>query len=533
MAKNTRRLLRGWTIDSENAQILDDGFRVSQKKNGAFNLKFFIAETSEYYAEKSRRANKTVRPGLIDPQKLGDLPDIDQGYKRVHLSLNKSFRTQPAICVSIDFDKKGVLLKDTIKLEAVEFENKRQLTENDATDLVRNGDEEMRVAHELAQRIDYHCGHRRLEKINSSAPGSFIQTTFSNIANAAITHYARENNIPLVYQNRKAHIEALNTSISTREEAYTALDILFECDDCEKIQASCYAKLDDHRYSNQSAGNIQKGFHHFARFSSPMQSLMDCANLMNVAHFIKTEDTNTCPFDQNDMGHIAEATTAIKVSHQLKEAAVKSLERENDVRKTFDNNDADHLRYDASLPHIGYVLKRIFEHNEQTGEGRPELTHACIARIEKFKHNPAYLLKIALINNPQKTEAQQELAQVARKKIFDQGLSEEAIRLSVEQAGDFEAFFIEKRTVGAQTVYQPILIKDGERYSTPRIAPYDTHKLDHQLAVARSFKELINAVADQTLCLAHKTDIEWSKKSKKLLQAKVNNSALPKAINFS
>lgn len=522
MAEKQKRTLSGWTIDTERAKILDDGFRVTQRKDGSYHLKFFIADTSVYYSKKK------ARPTLLDAKSSGTLPDIDYAFKSHFLSLNESLNTQPAICVSMNFSENGILNAESINVGRVQFENRRQLTEQDATDLVRSGDEDMRICHELAQRIDQQQGRQRLEKIKSCSPGNLVQATFSNAANAALTLFATQNNIPLIFQNQKARVEALNDTIKTREEAYIALDVLYPVDDGkERLEASCHASLEKPDYSNTSTGNIEKGYNAFARFSSPMQSLMDCANVENLAHFLKTGSIDNIPFSHDDMQQIGDATGAIKASVASKMANEKFKDRENAVRETLESDDSHYLKVAAKFPHIGFVLKRIFEHTEQTGKGKQNLTHACIERLKRHGRKPAYLLKIALINNPQKTEAQKNLAQEARNQILHHGLSEEAIRLSVEQAGDFEAFFIEKQEIGSQVVYQPILIKDGERLSPSRIAPYDTSRgvVDHNLAVARAFRELTNAIADQSLVSSQETDIEWSKKAKKLLAGREQGMA--------
>ncbi len=522
MNKKDRKSLVGWSIDNDRAMILDDGFRVTKAKDGTYRLRYFIADTSDYYHKKGKK------PSPLNTQKFGSKPDMPKEEKLYHYSLTETDTTHPAIAVSLTIDKNGRFDPHAISVEHVDFKNIKQLTETEATSLFRQGNEEMVELYNLATLIDTECGTHRLEKIQYSNPGNFIQTQFSNIANAALTRLCQDKHIPIIYQNRSAYIPTLNDEISTREEAYEALDILYE--ESEKIEASCHAQLQKMTYSTTSTGNIEKGFEHFARFSSPMQCVMDCSNIFNLSHYLSTPETSHYPIPNNQLENIANTLGEVKEKGRLKQQFNKASLLEQEAQHTLDSCDANFVKQKANIPHIAFVLKTIFEHYEETERPRPALTKACHERIQKFKHNPAYLLKIALINNPQKTEPQKELAQCAFDKILENDITEHFLRLSVEQAGDYDALYIEKENLGTQTVYRPILVKEGELLSIPRIAPTLSGQDDHQKLTAMAFKHLLGAIKTQTLVPRHQTSIEWSKKNKKLLTSTSQNTEHLKTI---
>lgn len=491
-------IVSGYTIDCDKARILDDGFKVQETKKG-FILSFYVADTTLYYAATGKT------PQLAVPNSDTNItPNIDYQSKRDHLSLQQELvfdsekkenviKPKPAVRIRMYFDEDGVLKTDSMKIDRVLFKNEGQYTHQDANQLMLNSERPMlEIAAKLARKIDRQAQTNRLERLKSKTTADLIMTTFSNVANYAFTQFAEDNDIPIIYQNRSAHLEWLNEDISTRQDAYRIIPLMFdEPEDAVIKQASLSAKQNDVDFSTTPTGNIIKGYERFARFSSPMQSMMDAANLDNIVEFIRNPEAPQYRFGKKVLNKIAGICGPRHI-------------RNKQSRKSFNN--------------------------EARSKGEEPLS-SLKERFHRFKNfTPAHIIKDVIFYNADKDHL---FAQEALERAKSTFLCENVVRCAVEQDGLYDALYFVEEKLGDEMALRPIIVKDGEKLSCPGIKTEKVlqSKSEAEL-VHHACTVLLKAKIDGKLAPPEPSQIQWPKALKKahgLIPAKKANAGMTSA----
>ena len=543
---NAGNICEGYSIDDENALILDDAFNVEKKGKGeGYVLSFFIADTSTYYDTTQ------FEPKLQHPDSdVNTRPNIGVGGMPAHLrtgsfknfvsqflSLNQG-KERPAIRVRVHFDKTGRVQEEKIAIDRVTFKNVGAFTKRDVNAIAKqaernpeNADKDVELWRELADKVDQHAQKHRLERYRGSTPADFIMERFSNVANFAISCFVRDNEIPVIYQNQSAMIPTLQDDIDTRQQAYGFISTQYGEENKETaddknparkiISASLHGRMNEEEYGTYSTGNILKGYRTFARFSSPMQCIMETFNIRNLTAFLDNPEKPNFPATKNDL---------------------KAIARISSLRK----------RVDKKLKSEGKQHNRRFEDQFNTNTGFNLLTgpdydyNHLSQQIQNGGYVPAtYQLKQAIFDIPeipasvstqeadmirQKTSA---LAQEALKIAINEGLSEQVLRMAVERDGKFDALYFVHESKDGRNRVKPILVDNGEKLTCREKTMIDDENFEPQYAVKRSCNYLLSDYVSNKLIDPKSKMAAWPKGKKKKqsqLQKEMNESSKPKTL---
>ena len=501
---NDRPKHTGMSIDNSGAKVLDDAFDVTfDKKTNQYVLDVYLADTSAYYEYQASMKNRPdIKPALLRSKhegvtkpNLGGSNESDF-YDVVgkHFSLDQGCE-RPAVHVRMQFDENGQLLEDQTEVGRVSFTNLLALSFDDVDKNTRY--ESIPTAIELAQKIDKVAQKHRLRTRQSKGAGDLIISSFSNVTNFALSKFALDNNIPMIFQNQSAILDWNNLSINTRQVAYNIIpnefdeDIINDSGDgrSRKIKfASLYGHEREVEYSTKPHGNIIKGFHVLGRFTSPMQNLMETANLFNLTSFLNQRNENKKTF-----------------SPPFSVVKLKDI-----IRGIVPRMQADKLDY-------GFNKKN----------GRSYLSSKCSVDIPKVgasKIPSDFDLKRAIFDNPMKTEYDLKMAYNARGHIEasdDPTLAERILRIAVEEDGYYDALYFIHEEKNGQHAILPVLAEKLEngliKKQTCREIQVtdDTSEFSAEAGMQSACKSILRGIIDNNLRPVEEAQITWANLEKR------------------
>ncbi len=267
-----RKTYKGYTIDSKNARILDDGFMIKRRKGGGYIIEYYIADTALFFSSMGEK------PHFPLPEGKHSTLDISDFQK--HCSLTNG-KPKPAIRIAFEMNKDMDIVSPP-SISRVLFQNIWQMNTETYEHFKRRKPEEASLHHECATKI----GKKYTNKdIDTSTPIS----TLSTLVNGQLTAYCNQYHLPIIHQTRFVYIKGLRDTFFTLERAQEAAlkaGIIKQPEDLIYGVNLLFSKTKQAKpYPIESTTTKSQ---YYARFTSPMKSLYEAINIQILcAHLDK------------------------------------------------------------------------------------------------------------------------------------------------------------------------------------------------------------------------------------------------------
>lgn len=543
-----RPIERGVSIDNNGAEVLDDAFIVNQYKDGSFLLKFFIADPSIYYDRVDQK------PDLVSSRgNTGLMPNIPAEVRRKQLSLHPptqdedEYILRPAIMLEIPFDADGNRT-ELPKISKVAFQNIKAYVHKEFSSFETGGDQkapkDFKQSFTLAKLLNRNA---IADKIDHMSPhdniGSFIVEKLSAAANEAMTAYADANDVPIIYQNASVSIKENDSNIYNAHDAREHIKKIYPTAK-HKRNMSVAFKNNFVEFATTVKGNILQGYSKYSRATSPLQSILDCYNLINIGRHV-SNPKNPRYYGKRELDKIIDGTNGRDNIHTI-------IQRNRQQQKSEDFNrraEDEQTRYAIHLTELLSSPQKLkicgnFERTEfiNSDEVRTDpdlykehfnvLTSMIKDAMEHDKTISVNFLEEVLCQPEDKklplTKEVNALKIMALNYVANKGLSEMIIRRAVERSGTYDAFFFHNRRKGDYASYQPVIISNGVQLSCPDLMQNNQERMKdlendpedeiYKKMVNSSFYTLLKAITEDRLVGANDTKVHWPKKMLKTLE---------------
>lgn len=305
--QHERDVYRGYTIDSKNARILDDGFKISRHQDGGYLVEYFIADTALFFQSVGEKPHIAKRDGKHE--------EIDINDFRSHCSLIDDGTPRPAIRVAFVLDENAQIRSKSIK--RVLFENIGQMNDETYRAFRRKNKEQADLHDECAYKI----ADTYMKGVGTSL--SPVQA-LSTLVNGQLTEYCNARNLPVLHQSHRIKLNGSKDTFYSYERAQQAAL------KSGLINHPSEFKMDVHYFFEKKKRtkpfpieSTTTKAKHYARFTSPMQNLYDAINIQILCAY--TEKT-PIPYTVDELKGIIGA-----VEEKTKEHAIN---RKNSFKKS-------------------------------------------------------------------------------------------------------------------------------------------------------------------------------------------------------
>lgn len=262
-AVTTRKKCTGFSIDTAEAKLLDDGLNLRQHGSGDWTVEFFIADTILFHETvgsrpyiKDNGLNKARRFRAIWLEHFG-------------LKATEEQKEKPAVRVKMNFNKDAVLKNYSI--DRVTFENHGPLFRKDTAKLRADNPKKWAPWDKFAAKVE----RRYINDINYTPN---LVKTFATFTNIVLATYAHENKLPIFYNTDGVDLNEVD----------------FKSHSSQKIPARSFL-------STRPSGFSTLKSQFYAKFTSPMQRVTDAINLQIIVHHTEKRPALYSKQEMNDM----------------------------------------------------------------------------------------------------------------------------------------------------------------------------------------------------------------------------------------
>ncbi len=561
-----RPIEKGVSIDNNGAEVLDDAFIVNQYKDGSFLLKFFIADPSIYYDLIDQK------PDLVSSRgNTGLMPNIPAEVRRKQLSLHPPTQDEdedilrPAIMLEIPFDADGKRT-ELPQISKVAFQNIRAYIHKEFSSFETGGDQkapkDFKQSFSLAKLLNRNAIADKIQHMSAHDNiGSFIVEKLSAAANEAMTAYADANNVPIIYQNASVSIKGADGDDLTVYNARDAKSYIKKTYPTirQKRNISVAFKNNMVEFSTRVLGNIIQGYKSYARGTSPLQSILDCYNIINIGRHV-SNSKNPNYYGLKELNKVINGTNGRDNIHTIiqKNRTYKKSEefnrRAQDEQTCFKIDLTEILSSPEKLKLCGNAERSEFVNSAEVRKNSNSykkhfevLTALIKDATDNDKTISINFLETLLCQSEEKSLPAMKEITLLKKSALDyvasKGLSEMIIRLAVERSGAYDAFFIHNRQKGDYVAYQPVIISNGVQLSCPGLMDHNQAKMDeivadqsgelYQKMINGSFYALLKGITEDRLVGANDTKVHWPKAMLRKLStdAAIENARTGQLVN--
>ncbi len=315
--QSERDIYRGYTIDSKNARILDDGFKISRHKNGGYLIEYYIADTALFFQSLGEKPHIAKRDGKHE--------EIDVNDFRSHCSLTND-TPKPAIRIAFVLDENAFIVSKSIK--RVLFENIHQMTDETYKAFRRKNPEEAALQDECTSKISNNY-MTNVKDINSP-----IQA-LSTLVNGQLTAYCHARHLPILYQSHRLKLNGSKDTFYCFERAQQAALKSGIIDHPSQFQRDVHYFFEKKKRTKPfpiESTTTKAQF--YARFTSPMRNLYDAINIQILcAHLEKTP----VPYTVDELKTIIRAVEEKTKEHEIskKDSHKGSRKQHRPKRRSF------------------------------------------------------------------------------------------------------------------------------------------------------------------------------------------------------